>query len=115
MDANIEASLLYGLFELLMFLIIIVLPIIISYIFFYRISKNKIVSAIASIIGVVGTLVIGYRGAFEIISKLTGALYFPYAPIIMSISMITGTILIGLVFTKFVEIFKNIIQHRPKL
>ncbi len=94
-----------------MFLMIIVLPIAISYIVFYRISKNKIVSAIGSIIGVIGTLVIGYRGAFAIISKITGALYFPYAPITMSISMIIGTILIGLVFIKVIEMFKNISQR----
>lgn len=100
-----DAGLLYGLFELLMLLIIIVLPIIISFIIFYRVSKNKRVSAIGSIIGIIGTLVIGYGvGVFWIIIRLTGASDFPLAPIMMSISMIIGTILIGFAFIKLVRI-----------
>ncbi len=103
-EVNMDGGLLYGLFELFMLLIIIVLPIIISYIIFYRVSKNKRVSAIGSIIGIIGTLVIGYGGGvFWIVIRLTGASDFPLAPMMMSISMIIGTILIGFAFIKLVR------------
>ncbi|HEY9205533.1 MAG TPA: hypothetical protein VIO58_06385 [Candidatus Methanoperedens sp.] len=104
-----DAGLIYGLFELFMLLIIIVLPIIISFIIFYHISKNKRVSIIGSIIGIIGTLVIGYgAGAIWIVIRLTGASHFPLAPIINSISMIIGTLLIGLVFIKLVPHLDNL-------
>lgn len=99
-----DAGLLYGLYELLMLLIIIVLPIIISFIIFYRVSKNRRVSAIGSIIGVIGTLIILYgAGVIWIVIGLTGASHFPLAPIINSISMIIGTILTGLAFMKLIS------------
>lgn len=107
-----DGSLLYGLYELFLLLIIIVLPIIISFIIFYRISKNKRVSAISSIIGIIGTLVIGYgAGLFLVVIRLTGASDFPLAPIMMSISMIIGTILIGLAVVK---LFNDSIVHKKK-
>jgi hypothetical protein len=103
-----DGGLLYGLFELFLLLIIIVLPIIISFIIFYHISKNKRVSAIGSIIGIIGTLVIGYgAGLFWVVIRLTGASDFPLAPIMMSISMIIGTILIGLVVVKLFSNFNK--------
>lgn len=96
-----DGGLLYGLFELFLLFIIIVLPIIISFIIFYRISKNKRVSAIGSIICIIGTLVIGYGAElFLVVIRLTGASDFQLAPIMMSISMIIGTVLIGLVVVK---------------
>ncbi len=104
-----DAGLLYGLFELFMLLIIIVLPIIISFIIFYRVSKNKRVSIIGSITGIIGTLVIGYgAGVIWIVIRLTGASHFPLAPIINSISMIIGTIFIGLVFIELVSHLNNL-------
>lgn len=101
-----DGGLLYGLFELFLLLIIIVLPIIISFIISYRISKNKRVSVIGSIVGVIGTgiLVIGYgAGLFRVVIRLTGASDFPLYPIMMSISMIIGTVLIGLGVVKLLS------------
>lgn len=99
-----DARLLYGLAELFALLIIIVLPIIISFIIFYRISKNKRVSAIGSIIGIIGTLVIGYGARlFLVVIRLTGASDFPLAPIMTFISIIIGTVFIGFVVVKLFQ------------
>lgn len=102
-----DAGLAYGLFELMLFFIIIVLPILISYIIFYHISKKKSTSAIGSITGIIVTLILGYgAGLFWIVLGLTGASDFPLAPIVMSISMIAGTVLIGFAVVKLLD--KNI-------
>ena len=104
MDGRLQ----YGLAELFALLILIVLPIIISFILFYRISKNKRVSVIGSIIGIIGTLVIGYgEGLFLVVLRSTGALDFPLAPIITSVSINIGTILIGLVVVKLFSNFNK--------
>ena len=104
---DMDAGLAYGLFELLLALIIIVLPIVISYFIFYHISKKKTFSAIASITGIIVTLILGYgAGLFWAILGLTGASDFPLAPIVMSISMIAGTALIGFAVVKLLD--KNI-------
>jgi len=102
-----DAGLAYGLFELMLFLIVIVLPIVISYIIFYHISKKKSISAIGSIIGIIITLILGYgAGLFWSVLRLTGASDFPLAPILISVSMIVGTVLIGLAVVKLLD--KNI-------
>ena len=102
-----DAGLAYGLFELLLLLIIIVLPIFISYFIFYRISKKKSVRAIGSITGVIVTLILGYgAGLFWAILRLTGASDFPLAPIVMSVSMLAGTVLIGFAVVNLLD--KNI-------
>lgn len=103
-----DAGLAYGLFELLLVLIIIVLPIVISYFIFYHISKKKSVSAIGSITGIIVTLILGYgAGLFWVVLRLTGASDFPLAPIVMSVSMIAGTVLIGFAVVKLLD--KNIL------
>ncbi len=102
-----DAGLAYGLFELMLLLIIIVLPIFISYFIFYRISKKKSVSAIGSITGIIVTLILGYgAGLFWVVLRLTGTSDFPLAPIVMSVSMIAGTVLIGFAVVKLLD--KNI-------
>ena len=71
---------------------------------FLKVGQPKL-TFMGSIIGIIGTLVIGYGvGVFWIIIRLTGASDFPLAPIMMSISMIIGTILIGFAFIKLVRI-----------
>ncbi|MFZ3167248.1 MAG: hypothetical protein WA130_06505 [Candidatus Methanoperedens sp.] len=76
-----DAGLAYGLFELLLVLVIIVLPIFISYFIFYHYGA----------------------GFFWIVLRLTGASDFPLAPIVMSVSMIAGTVLIGFAVVKILD------------
>ena len=102
-----DAGLAYGLYELMLLLIIIVLPIVSSYFIFYHISKKKSISAIGSITGIIITLILGYgAGLFWIVLRLTRASDFPLAPIVTSVSMIAGTVLIGLAVVKLLD--KNI-------
>ena len=59
------------------------------------------------ILGIIVTLILGYgAGLFWIILRLTGASDFPLAPIVMSVSMILGTVLIGFAVVKLLD--KNI-------
>ncbi len=85
------------LFVLIVPTFVIILPIVISSLILYFILRNKKLSIVGSIIGFIGTVIIGYvLKTFQYIMQMTGI----SNPFIMLILSITLTTLIGLIIIK---------------
>lgn len=87
-------------FVLIVPIFVIVLPIVISSFILYFILRNKKLSIAGSIIGFIGTVIIGY--IFQLFLYLTQGL--PYAPFVI---LIISSILTALVGLTIIKIFRR--------